>query len=122
MEDFPIPVEGLYTVAAAAPGPGPGQWAGAPSAAMAPDGSLLVAYRVRTPTQRGSSLVLARCDDSGRLTTIAALDRDRFGAESLERPALIRLEEGWRLYVSCATPHSKHWRIDMIEASDAAGL
>jgi hypothetical protein len=122
MEDFPIPVEGGYAVSAPAPGSGPGHWAGAPSAAIARDGSLLVAYRVRTPDRRGSSLVLAHSDDRGRLTAVAALEKERFGAESLERPALVRLEGGWRLYVSCATPNSKHWRIDVVEASDPAGL
>lgn len=41
-----------------------------------------------------------------------------FGAASLERPALVRTAEGrWRLYVSCATPESKHWRVDLLEAS-----
>lgn len=34
------------------------------------------------------------------------------------RPALALTPEGrWRLYVSCATPGSKHWRIDLLEAS-----
>ncbi|GAA2017612.1 hypothetical protein GCM10009740_01400 [Terrabacter terrae] len=28
----------------------------------------------------------------------------------------------WRLYVSCATPGSKHWRIDVLEADEPAGL
>ncbi|WP_289032471.1 hypothetical protein, partial [uncultured Arsenicicoccus sp.] len=37
------------------------------------------------------------------------LDRESFGAASLERPALVRLDDGWRLYFSCATPGSKHW-------------
>lgn len=73
MEDFPIPVEGGFTISASAPGSGPGHWAGAPSAGIAPDASLLVAYRVRTPDRRGSSLVLARSDERGRLTTITTL-------------------------------------------------
>ena len=39
-------------------------------------------------------------------------------AESLERPALVRLPDGrWRLYLSCATTGTKHWRV---EAADAA--
>src|SRR6185312_17525580 len=48
---------------------------------------------------------------------VVVLDRERFGAESLERPALTLTPGGrWRLYVSCATPGSKHWRIDLLEA------
>jgi hypothetical protein len=57
------------------------------------------------------------------LTTVGRLDKQQFGAESLERPAIVRTEAGrWRLYVSCATPGSKHWRIDAVEADDPAGL
>jgi hypothetical protein len=57
------------------------------------------------------------------LTQVGSLDKMHFGAESLERPAIVRTETGrWRLYVSCATPGSKHWRIDAVEADDPAGL
>ena len=53
--------------------------------------------------------MVARSPDGERLTTVATLDKDRFGAESMERPAVIRTPEGrWRLYVCCATPGSKH--------------
>ena len=31
-------------------------------------------------------------------------------------------EGGWRLYVCCATPESKHWWIEAIDADDPAGL
>jgi hypothetical protein len=55
-------------------------------------------------------------------TLLASLAKDRFGAESLERPALVRLDSGWRLYVSCATPGSKHWRIDALDAVTPDGL
>jgi hypothetical protein len=35
----------------------------------------------------------------------------------------VRTPEGrWRLYVCCATPGSKHWWIDVLEADDPAGL
>lgn len=35
----------------------------------------------------------------------------------------MRLRNGtWRLYVSCATPGSKHWRVDVLEAADPEGL
>src|SRR3712207_8177691 len=43
-------------------------------------------------------------------------------AESLERPALVRDPlAGWRLYVSCATPGTKHWRGDLVEADTGIG-
>jgi hypothetical protein len=101
-----------------APGSGPGCWAGASSAAVDPAGGLLIAYRVRTPDRRGSDLVVAALNDPLTLDPVAAIRKEKFGSDSLERPALVRLEGGWRLYVSCATPNSKHWRIDAIDATD----
>jgi hypothetical protein len=83
----------------------------------------VLAYRVRTPTERGAGVVVARSDDGVHVETVAHLDRQRFGAESLERPALVRLPgAGWRLYVSCATPGSKHWRIEALDAATPGGL
>ena len=112
---FPLPRTGRTLVPA--PGRGPGCWAGAPSATLDPDGGLVVAYRVRNVEQRGAAVVVARSEDGERLETVAVLDKDRFGAMSLERPALVRTDEGrWRVYVSCATPGSKHWWIDLLEA------
>jgi hypothetical protein len=123
MISFPIPGLTDFDVVVLAPAPGAGNWAGASSAALDDDGSFVIAYRIRTADQRGSQLVIARSGDGVVLTTVATLDKHRFGAESLERPAIVRTETGrWRLYVSCATPGSKHWRIDAVEADDPAGL
>ena len=106
-----------------APADGPGNWAGAPSAVLDAEEGFVVAYRTRSPAQRGAAVVVARSADGERLTTVVALEKSRFGAESLERPAIVRTETGrWRLYVSAATPGSKHWRIDALEADDLAGL
>lgn len=102
----------------------PGSWAGGPSAQLV-DGTWWLAYRLRRPVGegRGFGNVLARSEDGVRFEPVAALGKDRFGAESLERPALVRTPEGrWRLYVSCATPGTKHWRVDLLEADDVAGL
>jgi hypothetical protein len=105
------------SVVVAAPGRGPGCWAGAPSAALDSDGRVVLAYRLRDPQHRGGAVVVACAGE-----TLAVLEKERFGAESLERPALVRLDAGWRLYMSCATPGSKHWRIDVLEAAAPAGL
>ena len=35
-----------------------------------------------------------------RSSRSSSLGKERFGAESLERPALVRTDDGWRLYVS----------------------
>ena len=107
-----------------APAAGPGSWAGAASAVLV-DGVFWLAYRVRRPVGdgRGVAVVVARSDDGEQFTTVAEVHRDTFGAESLERPALVRRPDGgWRLYVSCATPGSKHWWVEAVDADDPSGL
>jgi hypothetical protein len=120
---FPAPGTAPATVAVPAPGTGFGAWAGAPSAALDTDLTFVIAYRVRLPQERGGGVVLARSDDGERLETVARLDKSQFDAESLERPALVRTnKQRWRLYVSCATPGSKHWWIAVLEADDPGCL
>jgi hypothetical protein len=104
--------------------PRPGAWAGGPSAQLV-DGSWWLAYRLRRPVGagRGFANVVAHSADGVRFTPVVELGKDRFGAESLERPALVHTPDGrWRLYVSCATPGTKHWRVDLLEADSPAGL
>lgn len=120
---FPAPGTSPATVAVPAPGTGFGAWTGAPSAALDTDLTFVIAYRVRSPQKRGAEVVLARSDDGMRFETVARMDKSQFGAESLERPALMRTSERrWRLYLSCATPGSKHWWIAVLEADDPAYL
>jgi hypothetical protein len=125
VKGFPLPGSAPAAVAAPAPGPGHGFWSGSSSAALDADGSFVVAYRVRegVSPEGGASTVVARSEDGVELTTVATLDKSRFGAMSMERPALVRTDEGrWRLYTCCATPGSKHWWIDLLEADDPAGF
>jgi hypothetical protein len=54
---------------------------------------------------------------------VAEIGKDEMNAESLERPALVLTEAGkWRLYASCATTGTKHWRVELMEANDPAQL
>jgi hypothetical protein len=124
LETVPLPGIGEAVVAAAAPGRGVGWWAGASSAALDEDGSFVIAYRVRTGQAGRGSTVVARSPDGERLTTVAELPQERFGAASMERPALIRTDSGrWRLYLCPASkPPSKHWWIDLLEADDPEGF
>jgi hypothetical protein len=104
--------------------PRPGAWAGGPSAQLV-DGTWWLAYRLRRPLGegRGYANVVSRSSDGVDFTPVVELGKDLFGAESLERPALVRTSEGrWRLYVSCATPGTKHWRVDLLEADTVPGL
>jgi hypothetical protein len=102
---------------------GPGSWAGGPSALQV-DGRLYLAYRLRRPLGQGRGFCNVVAEVIGdQVVTLATLHRENFHAESLERPALVRTPEGrWRLYVSCATPGTKHWRVDMLEAGSPGAL
>jgi hypothetical protein len=115
--NVPIPRPAESVVVAEPARPEPGYWAGAPSALVA-GGDTWLAYRERDPHRRGGGVVLARSRDGERFDPVVMLDRERFGAASLERPALTLTADGrWRLYVSCATPGTRHWRVDLLEAS-----
>jgi sucrose-6-phosphate hydrolase SacC (GH32 family) len=121
---LPLPGWEDSTVVVEPPGTEPGAWSGAPSTVTA-DGYVYLAYRLRLPigAGRGIANVVARSTDGISFTVVAEIGKDRFGAESLERPALVRTPEGrWRLYVSAATPGTKHWRVDLLEADTPEGL
>src|SRR6476620_4220395 len=112
------------TVVVPAPGDTPGNWSGAASAVLV-DGVYWLTYRVRRPLTegRGVSVVVARSDDGEHFVTVAEVRRDEFGAESFERPVLVRRPDGgWRLFVSCATPGSKHWWIEAVDADTPEGF
>lgn len=124
----PLPSAEHAVTVVPAPGDGPGNWAGAPHATHV-DGVFWLSYRVRRPEGlpgedgRGVSTVVARSEDGERFTTVATLNAPDFGAMSFERPALVRRPDGgWRLYVCCASPRSKHWWIEAVDADDPAGL
>jgi hypothetical protein len=102
-------------VAIQAPGRGPQQWAGAPSATLDVDGSVVLAYRERGDRDRN---VLARSPDGVHFTTVGVFEADGM----VERPALVRVDGGWRMYTSCSTPGTKHWWVGMLESSTVEGL
>ena len=109
----------LSVVAIEPPGSEAGTWAGAPSAVRDGD-QILLAYRLRRPIGhgRGYAVAIARSGDGVHFETIQVITRDEMDTESLERPALVRTPSGaWRLYVSCATWGTKHWRVELLEAS-----
>jgi hypothetical protein len=117
---FPPPRLERSRLVVAPPGDGAGYWAGAPSACLV-DGITYLAYRLRAPVGkgRGYAVVVARSADGEHLETLAVIESHGLAAESLERPALVLTPDGrWRLYLSCATPGTKHWRIELIEAAD----
>ncbi|WP_344580946.1 hypothetical protein [Nonomuraea roseoviolacea] len=113
------------SVAAIVPeAPGAGHWVGAPSA-VAHDGLIHLAYRLRRPIGegRGHAVVVARSTDGERFEPLLTITREEMDAESLERPTLVRLADGrWRLYLSCATHGTKHWRVEVLEADDPASF
>jgi hypothetical protein len=121
----PVPSydEGVRVVVPA-PDAGPGNWAGAASAVLV-DGTFWLTYRVRRPLTegRGVSVVVARSADGVTFEPVAEVHREALGCESFERPVLVALPDGrWRLYLSCATPDSKHWWVDSLTAASPDGL
>ena len=124
-DKLPIPSPDNATLVVAAPGDGPGYWAGGPSSVLAQDGTYWLAYRLRRPrgAGRGYANVIARSNDGISFETVAVLEREEFECDSLERPALVALPDGsWRIYVSCATRNSDHWRVEVIEADEPANF
>jgi len=117
-----IPRPGDAVIAIAPPGAGSGYWAGGPSAVVADEGVYL-AYRLRRPigSGRGYAVALAFARDGVNFETIALIGKNEMDTESLERPELVRLPDGrWRLYLSCATTGTKHWRVEVTDAAHPA--
>jgi len=113
-----VPDPDRSVVAIAPPGAEPGTWAGGPSAVSA-GSEIVLAYRLRKPVGhgRGFAVAIARSADGVSFETIQVISRDKMDAESLERPALVLTPDGaWRLYLSCATWNTRHWRVEMLEA------
>jgi hypothetical protein len=109
------------SVLVAAPGDGPGSWAGAPGAYRDGD-RLFVSYRLRRPRpDRGYELRIASVQD-GDARTIWSARREAFAAESIERSALIRARDGWRLYASYVDAFDHKWRIALLEATSPDGF
>lgn len=122
--EFLVPRPEQSVVAVAPPGDEPGYWAGAPSA-IEWDGTIYLAYRLRQPQGmgRGYAVTVARSADGVHFEPLVTIAKEQMRSESLERPALIRTPEGlWRLYLSCATFGTKHWRIELIEAASPSGF
>jgi len=99
---------------------GTGNWIGAASALIHGD-YIYLAYRDRHPVDmgRGNRAYVARSpiENGIHFDTLCAIDKEDMDAESLERPALDVTPDGdWDLYLSCATFHSKHWRIERLRA------
>ena len=103
-----------------ASGPGTQSWVGSPSAVRV-DGEIFLAYRLREPVRRGYAVEVAKSADGVHFETLMSVTKEQMDCESLERPVLIRTKDGtWRLYLSCATLGTKHWRVELIEAAGPA--
>ncbi len=123
-------------VVAEPPGSGYGFWAGAPSAVYDPETARFYCYyRARWPLgdrRGGLCRVVASTDPSAPASAwevVWEATREQFGANSIERSALIRdpFSRQWRLYVSSETaqPYDRNpatWRVDLLEASSIGAL
>ena len=115
--DVDLPRYERAEVVVSAPDAGPGNWAGGASCVLV-SGVFWLAYRIRRPLNsgRGVGVVVAKSVDGVNFKPVCEVSREAFGAASLERPVIMPVDFGWRLYLSCATPNSKHWWIDALDA------
>ena len=65
---------------------------------------------------RGYELRIGAVLDGPRIDTVWSAGKDRFDAESIERCALTRVSDRWRLYVSFVRHDDRRWRFGLIEA------
>ena len=100
----------------APPCAGPGCWAGAPGSYR--DGNdIYLVYRMRRPQPgRGYEVRIAASHDGQRFETLWSADKDRFSAQSIERCALTRVGDVWRLYASFVRRSDRRWCIGLVEA------
>jgi hypothetical protein len=100
----------------APPCAGPGCWAGAPGAYRDGRDTYLV-YRMRRPQPgRGYELRIAASHDGLRYETVLSVSKERLDAESIERCALVRVGQIWRLYASFVRRRDRRWCIGLVEA------
>ena len=113
---LPRPEHGV--VAADPPGTGPGYWAGAPCA-VAGDGEIFLAYRLRRPIGqgRGYAVAVARSADGERFATLLTIGKEEMATESLERPALVRTPGG----TLAAVPELRHHGHQALAGGDDRG-
>ena len=123
-------------VVAEPPGEGYGFWAGAPSAVYDPDTKRFYCYvRQRWPLgdRRGGLCQIVESADPGapasEWKTTWEATREQFGANSIERSALIKdpMSGEWRLYVSSETAQAYDrnpatWRVDLLQAESIGKL
>ncbi|MGN6794069.1 MAG: hypothetical protein ACTHJW_16910 [Streptosporangiaceae bacterium] len=111
----PDPASAVIVRSAA--GSGGQSWVGSPSAVRIGD-DIVMAYRLRDEVRRGHAVEVARSADGVHFQTLVSISKEQMACESLERPALVLTSSGtWRLYLSCATAGTKHWRVELIEAN-----
>jgi hypothetical protein len=105
-----------------APGSGGQCWVGSPSAVRVGD-EVVMAYRLRDADRRGYAVEVARSADGVHFEPLISISKEQMDCESLERPALILTSDGtWRLYLSCATQGTRHWRVELLEAATPAAF
>lgn len=120
---LPMPGTAEAVTIAKAPGAGPGYWAGAPAVFPHPDGGYVVAYRVRHGHDGVDENVIAHAPDGVELTEISRIPATRFeGGRWVERPAILRTPDGWRMYVCIGGPATKKWWIVALDAPTLEGL
>ncbi len=97
----------------------PGHWAGAPY--LLGDGErVYLYYRLRRPRGegRGYEARIAESRDGFTFDDIWGVTKEELQTPSIERAALVRAGDSFRLYLSYVDPATHKWKIDACEAPD----
>jgi len=95
-----------------------GWWVGAPSLIYDEQyKKFFMAYRIRKPWKmgRGTDLKIAESKDGINFKNIWSINQQELNSTSIERPALVKIKNFYRLYISYEI-NNKYWIIDAIDA------
>ncbi len=97
---------------------GEGNWVGAPGICV--NGKeIYMTYRYRRPRGEGRGIEahIARSTDGIHFTDIWTVRQDELNTSSVERFALLKVKDGYALFLSYVDPADNRWRVDQVLAA-----
>jgi hypothetical protein len=97
---------------------GEGNWVGAPGICV--NGKeIYMTYRYRRPRGEGRGIEarIARSTDGVHFTDIWTVQQQELNTSSVERFALLKVQDGYALFLSYVDPADNRWRVDRVLAA-----